>query len=63
MKDKPKECVNSKCPNTFYVPKNELHLPLVCEQCQKRNKPDEFDMYNEDKAWQDLSTHNERFTD
>lgn len=34
-KDKPKECCNSKCKNIFYVPDHELHLPLICEECQK----------------------------
>lgn len=31
---KPKECVNSKCKNIFYVPKYLLHQMLICEKCQ-----------------------------
>jgi hypothetical protein len=33
MRDKPKECINSKCKNVFYVPKYLLHHMIRCETC------------------------------
>ena len=34
---KPKECINSKCKNIFYVKDSELQLPLQCETCANKN--------------------------
>ena len=36
MNNKPKECVNRNCKEIFFVPIDELHLPLICENCQKK---------------------------
>ena len=30
---KVKECVNSKCKNTFYVDISKLALPIQCKNC------------------------------
>lgn len=38
MKDKPKECCNSKCNKIIYVPAYNLHLPLICKECQTKNE-------------------------
>jgi hypothetical protein len=35
---KPKQCVNSKCKNTFFIQNHKLHLPLQCENCVNKNK-------------------------
>lgn len=34
---KPKECINSKCSNIFFVRDSELCLPLQCIDCINKN--------------------------
>lgn len=43
MMDKPKECVNRSCRQIIYVPSNQMHLPLQCQQCiDKRSSNDNY---------------------